>query len=76
MLSVKQAMVNVIHYIEENHTLDENIIYSLESDKNIILKYELIDENTYNIKLIKKHVILFFITHNVTLEQKYIVSRL
>lgn len=75
-LSVKDSMIKVINYLEEHKTIDNNLISNLENEDKVILRYELVKDDTYNITLSKRHIILFFISRNIELKQKYIVSRL
>ena len=73
-LQLKQSYLDVIEYVEKNHRIDENLVLQLENQK-INLEYKThFDE--IDIILSKKHIILFVIDTNITMKQKYIVSRL
>ena len=73
-LQLKQGYIQVIEYIEKNHRIDENIILQLENQK-INLDYKTHYDDV-DIILSKKHIILFVIDTNITIKQKYILSRL
>ena len=75
-LVLKKKYIEVINYIEEHKTIDETLIKELQNNDNIILKYKKKDEATFEITLTKTHVILFLISNDINLNQKYIISRL
>ena len=71
---LKKSYIDVIDYIETNHRIDEDIVFQLEN-QNVKLEYS-INGDDIDIKLTKKHIIFFVIDTNITINQKYILSRL